>query len=391
MSKLSPLQKDALLRRCNKIPIHIIVKKIESGDISLDEFIDSGLKESAVQEVKEYDQEEDTKKRFREHYSLKEDQDFYTLINNDKIWFGSIQDALFYGIVTEKGLLENTILDEHLLKKIKNSKNTHSVSWGHSLEDVPLKDGPLLLFFGRDGSGRTSIISSLLNYGYKNGLFINDFKDRSYNNFNDELIRRLDDRFVYLKGIPSVESITYARALLHMDGKVNPLNFIAMNGESLFVEDPHFGGLEAKKFLSNTNKKLLFFVIDYKQYAEGEHPILTEESEFNYILSQLAINKKSLKNTSIYVIVNKSDKFPEDVVDKSAFAQDFIIKNFKEVYQNLKSLQEQHGFELRSMHFSTGEFILKNSYLKTINTECPRILIDSISKQSSMRESRSWF
>ena len=137
----------------------------------------------------------------------------------------------------------------------------------------------------------------------------------------------------------------------------------------------------------------MFFIIDYHIYNEGEMPDeATQDQEINLILSQLDVYKKALKNTyCVYIIVNKSDEFPEDVVDKNAFAKDFFVENFKGVYTNLKSKQEKYGFELRSFHFSTGDFILNNSYLKAMNAECPKNLINSISKQAARRKKGGWF
>jgi len=137
---------------------------------------------------------------------------------------------------------------------------------------------------------------------------------------------------------------------------------------------------------------LLFFIVDYNMYNEGEFSEATQDQEINLILSQLDVYEKALKNTyCIYIIVNKSDKFPENVVNKNKFAKDFFMENFKGVYTNLKSKQEKHGFELKSFHFSTGKFILNNSYLNAINSECPRDLIDSISKQAARRKKGGWF
>ena len=81
-------------------------------------------------------------------------------------------------------------------------------------------------------------------------------------------------------------------------------------------------------------------------YAEGEDTLdATQSQDFNLILSQLDQYEKALKNTNcIYIIVNKSDKFPKDIIDKDEFAKDFFIKNFKSVYVNLKSKKANISF-----------------------------------------------
>ena len=215
-------------------------------------------------------------------------------------------------------------------------------------------------------------------------------------NYKNLLVRELKNGILPDANQASVDAVTYITTELHLNGDINPLNFVEMSGEffSRAAEDPSYweDSIDAHGYLSNSNKKLLFFIVDYNMYNEGEFSEATQDQEINLILSQLDVYEKALKNTyCIYIIVNKSDKFPEGITNKNKFAKDFFIDNFKGVYTNLKSKQEKHGFELKSFHFSTGEFILNNSYLNAINSECPRDLIDSISKQAARRKKGGWF
>jgi hypothetical protein len=148
--------------------------------------------------------------------------------------------------------------------------------------------------------------------------------------------------------------------------------------------------IDAHGYLSGSNKKLLFFIVDYDMYSEGNNKRV-QSQDFQLILQHLDKYKKALKNTlSIYIIVNKADKFPEDVVDKANYALDFFTKNFRSVYTALKSKQEKHNFELVSIPFSLGSFMFNNSYLSDINQEWPKKLIDSIGKHSSFGRDNGW-
>ena len=132
-------------------------------------------------------------------------------------------------------------------------------------------------------------------------------------------------------------------------------------------------------------------MIDFESHID-KYKVSTQEPSLNLMLSKL--DKKCLKNTyCIYIIVNKSDKFPPEAdVNKSAYAQAFFMDNFPSFYTNLKVKKEKYGFELKSMHFSLGKFIFKNSYLTQFNNECPSNLISSISKQVSRRKGGGgWF
>ena len=110
MSKLTALQKQALLKGINQIPVSLIKRKIDAGEFTIDECIEHGLDASKIEEIEILEiEEESTKKK------MEEDQDFYNKINDNKIIIQEIQRALIDGRVTEEGLLNNTEIDEELL------------------------------------------------------------------------------------------------------------------------------------------------------------------------------------------------------------------------------------------------------------------------------------
>ena len=335
MSKaLTPLQKEALLRGINTIPVNLIKKKIDSSELSLDECIENGLDSLKVEEIQLLEiTEEATKKK------MEEDQAFYDKINNDEIIIQKIQEALIDGRVTEEGLLKNTEIDERLLKRIiKYSKQFHP----SENNDVPLLDGTDIFFFGKSGSGKSCVLASIFNYAEEEGLFIDNpvsIKGITYKNL---LVRELNNGILPDATEATEDAVTYITTELHLDGEINPLNFIEMSGEffSRAAEDPSYWehSIDAHGYLSNPNKKLLFFIVDYNMYTDGESSSeATQSQDFNLILSQLDLYEKALKNTyCIYIVVNKSDKFPpEATADKNTFAKNFFMDNFKGVYTNL--------------------------------------------------------
>ena len=131
MTAITRVQKEAFLRRCNELPIHVLKKQIDAHEISLDEFIENGLEISKVEEIQALEI-----KILDEERKKEEDQAFYDQINNDKKAIDEIQDAIRSGEVTEQGLLDNTEIDERLLKRIKgysqilNSPENNNVPLG---------------------------------------------------------------------------------------------------------------------------------------------------------------------------------------------------------------------------------------------------------------------
>ena len=385
---LSAIQKQAILKGINSLPVVNIRKFINQGDLTIAECLEYGLDSTKVEEINMMEEEEQ-----QQQQQFEEDAEFYSRINNDEIIIQEIQRALLDGRVTEEGLLENTIIDKSLLKSIKKYEKQTYPSVNNDLDLKNLYTD--IFFFGKSGSGKSCVLASLFNYAEDEGYFIDDPHSINGILYKNLLVRELKSGILPDANEATVDAVTYITTELHKDGEVNPLNIIEMSGEffSAAAGDPEVweNSIDAHGYLSNANKKLLLFIVDYKKYTEGENPDeSTQSQDFNLILSQLDQYEKSLNNTyCIYIIVNKSDQFPEGV-DKDEFATEFFKENFKSVYTNLRSKQEKHGFELRSLHFSLGNFVFNNSYLKEINMECPAKLIDSIAKQASRKKSRGW-
>ena len=393
MKPLTPLHKQAFLRRSNELTEEMLIKLIDAAEISLDEFIEHGLDTSKVEEIQAL-----RRKGAEIKKQMEEDQAFYDLINNDEKAIDEIQNALRTGEVTEQGLLNNTIVDENLLKRIKGFSQVLNSPENNN---VPLGAGTDIFFFGRSGSGKTCVLASVFNYAEDNGLFMDNTNSMKGINYKNLLVNELNNGVLPDATPASKDAVTYiSTTLMEQDadgnptGEESPLNFIEMSGEFFqkAAKDPDSfkDSIDAHGYLSGSNKKLLFFIVDYDMYSEGNDRKV-QSQDFQLVLQHLDKYKKALKNTlSIYIIVNKADKFPEDVVDKDDFALDFFMKNFKSVYTTLNSKREKYKFELVSLPFSLGSFIFNNSYLSAINQEWPKKLIDSIGKHSSFGKKKGW-
>ena len=393
MKPLTPITKQAFLRRSNELTEEMLIKLIDSAEISLDEFIEHGLDTSKVEEIQAL-----RRKGAEIKKQMEEDQAFYDLINNDEKAIDEIQQALRSGEVTDQGLLNNTIIDENLLKRVKGFSQVLNSPENNS---EPLGPGTDIFFFGRSGSGKTCVLASVFNYAEDNGLFMDNTNSMKGINYKNLLVNELNNGVLPDATPASKDAVTYiSTTLMEQDadgnptGEESPLNFIEMSGEFFqkAAKDPDSfkDSIDAHGYLSGSNKKLLFFIVDYDMYSEGNDRKV-QSQDFQLVLQHLDKYKKALKNTlSIYIIVNKADKFPEDVVDKDDFALKFFMKNFKSVYTTLNSKREKYKFELISLPFSLGSFIFNNSYLSAINQEWPKKLIDSIGKHSSFGKKKGW-
>lgn len=393
MTELSRIQREAFLRRCNELPIETIKNKIDANVISLDEWIENGLETSKVQELRALEIKTKEEERKKE-----EDQAFYDLINDNEKTIDQIQKAIQTGEVSEQGLLDNTEIDEILLKKIKGYSKVNNFPENN---DIPLGKGTDIFFFGKSGSGKTCVLASIFNYAEEQGFFIDNTNSIKGINYKNLLVNEINNGVLPDATPATKDAVTYiSTTLVEQDadgkptGETSPLNFIEMSGEFFqkAAKDPDSmeDSIDAHGYLSGSNKKLLFFIVDYNKYVKVNN-VREQSQDFQLILQHLDKYKKALKNTlSVYIVVNKADKFPENIVDKADYALNFFMDNFKSVYTTLNSKREKYNFELVSVPFSLGSFMFNDSYLYKINKEWPKKLIISIGKHSSYGKKKGW-
>ena len=392
---LSPIQKELFLKKINELPVGALKKKIDENELTMEECVDAGLSQTTVDEIRSMAELEIQKKK-----QDQEDAANYEKINNDELRISEIRDMILEGGVTEAGLIEHTKIDENLLHKIKNY--VFSVRQP-DINRNPIKKGYTdIFFFGQSGSGKSCVLASLFNYGENEGYFVDDPHSIEGTNYKNDIVASLRKGIVPAATTAVDKKVTYITTELHhkKTDDINLLNIFEMSGE-FFTEaarnpDLWEDGVDAHGYLSNKNKKLLFFVIDFSVHIDPDE-VSTQEASFNLFLSQLEDYNNCLSNTyCIYILINKSDLFPKEELSKygndsrKQYAKDFFTENYKSFYTNLKAKQENNGFELRYLHFSLGNFMFRNTYLTEINYECPKQLMSTIGYQAGRKKSGSF-
>ena len=374
----------------NHMPVDFFVDKINSSELSFDECIDYGIDDSKISEIKKILVEIGTTIK-----TGKKASEIYAKINKDKVILDDIRNYLINKDIDEKGLLENTNVDESLLQKIK-AFNKRTFPSENNKES--LSKGTDVFFLGKSSSGKSCVLASLFKYGDDKGLLFDNINiSQNGVNYKDGIVNELSIGIPPDRTDADKDSVTFISTELRKDGEIKPLNFVEMSGEFFEMAAKNHkridGSLDANGYLSNSNKKLLFLIVDYKMYQDGENSSeQTQRQSFNSVINVLEQYEKCLQNTyCIYVIVNKSDLFPENTEDKNEFAADFFRDKFTSLYKILKFKQDKYDFELKIMHFSVGNFILNNSFIEKLNTECPRNILDSIHYQSSGKKEEGFF
>jgi hypothetical protein len=139
-------------------------------------------------------------------------------------------------------------------------------------------------------------------------------------------------------------------------------------------------------YLKNTNRKLLYFILDYHQYEKSK-TVAMGTSQSNKLQAVLALLDQygTLEHTDgIYIVVTKSDLFPYGVNQKE-YAANFVKDNFKGLITNCKNLQEKYRnkFKIIVYPFSIGDVRFQNM-LVNINPESPEMVVEDIIQHSFM-------
>jgi len=377
----------SILLTINNMKLNDLVDFVKSGDISLEEMIDNGLNPLLVSQIEEHFKKE-SERIVTEEDMIKSCQQ----IENGEVNAIKVREMLLSGAVTEALLLKHTSLSQDMISRIRNyqKQQTPFVEW----KDLPpLKSGYTDLYFlGQPGSGKSCILASIFYYLSQNGMIINNVHNLKGTIYQNQLV----DEFSYgiLPDSTAVDGVNYIPIELQnnseeFNGRKHPLNFIEMSGE--LFDKTYKGGISidsiaAKSYLNNTNRKLLYFILDYHQYEKSK-TVAMGTSQSNKLQAVLALLDQygTLEHTDgIYIVVTKSDLFPYGVNQKE-YAANFVKDNFKGLITNCKNLQEKYRnkFKIIVYPFSIGDVRFQNM-LVNINPESPEMVVEDIIQHSFM-------
>ena len=384
---MTTIQKKQILSQINTLNLNDLISLIDDGDITLDEMITEGLSSDKIEGIRTH---------FKSKQQITVNQsEMISLCNQiEKGDFNveKIKNLLISDKLTEADLLKYTSLNQDLIYKIQNfnKMSTDFRSW----EDLPIleQNRTDLYFFGQPGSGKSCILASIFYYLRENGMIINDAHNPQGNIYRNQLTDEI--HMGILPDSTQRDGVNYIPMELrnYSDRSYkHPLNFIEMSGE-LFDEAYQSGinnnNLAAKNYLDNKNKKLIYFVLDYYMHEKRANSGgASQSSKMEHILSLLE-QFGSLNNTDgIFIIISKSDLFPQGV-DRNEFALDFLKTRYLNFYNNCKELQIKYGFEIKLYPYSIGAVKFQN-LLIDFNTIPPSEIIQDVMNYTFVSR-KSW-
>jgi hypothetical protein len=377
----------SILLTINNMKLNDLIDFVKLGDISLEEMIDNGLNPVLVSQIQEHFKKES------ERIVTEEDMiNSCKQIENGEVNAIKVRDMLLSGAVTEALLLKHTSLSQQMIDRIRNYQKqpTPFAEW---TDLPPLKSGYTDLYFlGQPGSGKSCILASIFYYLNQNGMIIDNVHNLKGTIYRNQLVDEF--RYGILPDSTILDGVNYIPIELlnnseKFKGRKHPLNFIEMSGE--LFDKTYNGGISidsiaARNYLKNTNRKLLYFILDYHEYEESK-TVAMGPSQSNKLQAVLALLDQygTLEHTDgIHIVVTKSDLFPYGVNQKE-YAANFVKDNFKGLITNCKNLQEKYRnkFDIIVYPFSIGDVRFQNM-LVNISPESPKMVVEDMIKNSFM-------
>jgi hypothetical protein len=388
MDKITKLQ---ILLTINSMKPDDLFRLIQDGDISMDEMIANNLNPSLVTQL----QARLTNER---QSRITEDQMIAKCrqIEAGEFNAGRIKELMLEGYITEDLLLKHTSLTPQMIARVKSysKQQTEFLSW----RDLPpLQSGYTdLYFFGQPGSGKSCILASIFHYLDSNAMIINNSINPKGNKYRDQLKDEIS--YGILPDSTAVDGVNYIPLELinhEHKGKRHPLNFIEMSGE--LFNRAYDGGisednLAAKNYLNNTNRKLIYFVLDYEQHEKSK-TVYKGASQSSKMQSILALLDQfgTLEHTDgIYIVITKTDLFPAGA-DRNSFAMQFLESSYKAFLVNCREMKDKYRnrFDITLYAYSIGDVKFQNM-LVHFDDRSPKELITDVMRETFTTKKGGW-
>ena len=386
MDKITKLQ---ILLTINQIRIEDLTGFIQTGEITLEEMKANGLNPATATQIEE--------QIARDRQRVVSEAEMIATckkVENGEMNASQIKNLLLDGSVKEDLLLKHTSLTNEMVSKIINyqKQQTPFLSWS---DLPPLQKGYTdLYFFGQPGSGKSCILASIFYYLENEGMIINNVHNPEGLRYRNQLTNEIS--YGILPDSTAAEGVNYIPLELinpdHKDCR-HPLNFVEMSGELFnraYDKGINSDNLAARDYLNNTNKKMIYFVLDYDQHEKSRTissgPL--QSSKMQAILALLD-DFGTLEHTDgIYIVVTKSDLFPSGV-DRYQYAKQFLDSNYKSFLVNCKELQRKYRdrFKIIVYPYSIGDVMFQNLLVRPDVTSPKEVVQDILNETFVTRKS----
>jgi len=379
-------KKNILLQNCNNLEPNQIISIVQTGQITIEEFKAAGLSQNIINQIlsslttKEQTEDKAAKKRellervVRGRVSADE---IKANINNGNF---SFDDLLDVGI------------QEKVVNSLKHYCNSNRITMFRNISQLPpMEEGRTDVYFvGVPGSGKSTMLSGLLNVANKSGVLMPDIYNNDGSIYQTQLISDLN-RGVLPNATASGSYNYVALSLKDDDGAKHPFNIVEVPGEN-YVNIFNNGDVgEFLNYISNSNKKILIFVVDSLSHDTGYNDSsnqLDQNLVYVNILNMFKSNGVLNQTDAIYIVANKFDaikasRYATNNSSDDSLAFEFLQDEFKNLIENCKDARDEskNKFKIKVLPFSIGN-VSYTSIIDNFDKEYSQVVIDNLIEDS---------
>lgn len=387
-------KKNNILINCNNLDIHQLIAIVKSGEITIDEFAQSGLSNSLVAQIVDSFKTIETEKN-----TSNEKEDFLKKIKKNKI---SADDILSQ--INSKKISFDDLEDEGVSAKViaalKYYNSANRVTIFKNIDQLPvMEEGRTDLYFvGVPGSGKSTMLAGLLNAANKKGILLPDTYNNDGSRYQTQLIQDLS------RGVlpPATASGSYnyvALSLKDDNDKNHPFNIVEVPGENYINMFNNGDVQQFLNYINNKNKKILVFVIDSLAHDSGYVDSKNSDDQslvYVNILNMFAKNGVLEETDAIYLVSNKFDaiknsRYATDNRNDDEMALDFLQEEFKSLINNCKDLRNQskNKFKIKVLPYSIGNVVYE-SIIDDFNMDYSLKIINEVLADSFVIKGGKW-
>lgn len=373
---MNDIDKKRMLQDCHTFDIVTLLSFINKNEISLEEFIEAGLDnvkikqiKLEIEKIKIIEEEEEEEKRREKEESLRieqinlKKQGILQNILTNKISADAIKNEVKNNIITEADI-ENLEISPRTKKALINYIDSPSSLSSFSINELPpMEEGRTDIYcIGLAGTGKTTMLTGLLKSAHEQGKLISDtYAGNQGINFQTTIIQNLNRGFIPPR--TKSDSYIYVPVSIQDDkGISHPLNIVDVPGEIFRDINQTGGASDFLKYIKNNNKKIFFIVVDPYLHYNPTKDSLDQSLVYPNILQILKSEGIAEHIDAIYLVTNKFDYLKEndyafDNREDGDIALEYINKNYKSLLTNCRDVRDnsRYNFKIKSLPYSIGK------------------------------------
>jgi ribosome biogenesis GTPase A len=379
-------KKNILLQNCNGLEPSQIISIVQTGEITIDEFKAAGLSQNIINQIVSA---LTSKEQIESNANRK--KELLEKVMKGRLSADEIKANIYNNHFSFDDLLEAGI-NERTVNSLKYYCNSNRITLFKNINQLPpMEEGRTDVYFvGVPGSGKSTMLSGILNMANKDGILMADTYNNDGSIYQAQLISDLN-RGVLPNATASGSYNYVALSLNDQESEKHPFNIVEVPGEN-YVNMFNNGDVgEFLNYISNDNKKILIFVIDSLAHDTGysdSDSQLDQNLVYMNILNMFKTNGTLEQTDAIYLVANKFDAIKSTRYEHNNgkdvdLASDFLHEEFKGLIENCKFARQEskNKFKIKILPFSIGN-VTYTSIINNFNKEYSKIVIDNLMEDS---------